>query len=159
MYKKAMAFIPGGVNSPVRAFKAVGGSPIFIKSAKGSKIYDVDGNEYIDYVLSWGPMILGHAYPKVVKALQKAVLNGTSYGAPTSLEIELAGMILKAYPSMDKVRMVNSGTEAAMSAIRVARGYTGRDKVIKFEGCYHGHADGLLVKAGSGATTFDVPDS
>ena len=159
LFKKAKTLIPGGVNSPVRAFKAVGGNPLFIKSAKGSKIYDVDGNEYIDYVLSWGPMILGHAHPQVIKAIQKAAEKGTSYGAPTALEIELAEMILKAYPSMDKVRMVNSGTEATMSAIRAARGFTGRDKVIKFEGCYHGHADGLLVRAGSGALTFGVPDS
>ncbi|MEJ2695122.1 MAG: glutamate-1-semialdehyde 2,1-aminomutase, partial [Candidatus Sulfobium sp.] len=134
-------------------------NPLFIKKAKGSRIYDVDGNSYIDYVLSWGPMILGHAHPRVVKALKKAVENGTSYGAPTSLEVELARLVLQLYPSMDKVRMVNSGTEATMSAIRVARGFTGRDKIIKFEGCYHGHADGLLVKAGSGATTFGVPDS
>jgi glutamate-1-semialdehyde 2,1-aminomutase len=159
LFKKAQAVIPGGVNSPVRAFRAVGGNPVFIERAKGSRIYDVDGNSYIDYVLSWGPMILGHAYPKVVQALKKAIEKGTSYGAPTALEVELAGMVLKAYPSMDKVRMVNSGTEATMSAIRVARGFTGRDKIIKFEGCYHGHADGLLVKAGSGATTFGVPDS
>lgn len=159
LFRIAKRYIPGGVNSPVRAFKAVGGSPLFIKSAKGSKIYDVDGNEYIDYVLSWGPLILGHAHPQVTKALQKAAEKGTSYGAPTGLEIELAAMIRRAYPSMDIVRMVNSGTEAAMSAIRVARGFTGRDKVIKFEGCYHGHADGLLVKAGSGAMTFGVPDS
>jgi glutamate-1-semialdehyde 2,1-aminomutase len=159
LYKRACKIMPGGVNSPVRAFKAVGGNPIFIEKAKGSKIYDVDGNVYIDYVLSWGPMILGHAHPKVINALKKAIEKGTSYGAPTSLEIELAELVLKAYPSMDKVRMVNSGTEATMSAIRVARGFTGRDKVIKFEGCYHGHADGLLVKAGSGATTFGVPDS
>ena len=159
LYKRASELIPGGVNSPVRAFRAVGGNPIFIDRAKGSKIYDVDGNAYIDYVLSWGPLILGHTYPKVVNALKKAIERGTSYGAPTVLEIELAELVLKAYPSMDKVRMVNSGTEATMSAIRVARGFTGRDKVIKFEGCYHGHADGLLVKAGSGATTFGVPDS
>lgn len=159
LFKEAKELIPGGVNSPVRAFKAVGGSPIFIKRAKGSKVYDVDGNAYIDYVLSWGPLILGHAHPKVVNALKKAIENGTSYGAPTSLEIKLARLVLKAYPSMDKIRMVNSGTEATMSAIRVARGFTGRDKIIKFEGCYHGHADGLLVKAGSGATTFGVPDS
>ncbi len=158
-YKKASHIIPGGVNSPVRAFKAVGGNPLFIDKARGSRIYDVDGNAYIDYVLSWGPLILGHAHPKVIRALKKALERGTSYGAPTSLEIELAELVLKAYPSMDKVRMVNSGTEATMSAIRVARGFTGRDKVIKFEGCYHGHADGLLVKAGSGATTFGVPDS
>ena len=132
LFKKAKRIIPGGVNSPVRAFKAVGGSPLFIKSAKGSKIYDVDGNEYIDYVLSWGPMILGHSHPSVVKAIQKAAENGTSYGAPTELEIELAGMIRRAYPSMEIVRMVNSGTEATMSAIRVARGFTGKDKIIKF---------------------------
>jgi glutamate-1-semialdehyde 2,1-aminomutase len=159
LYKKAYDVIPGGVNSPVRAFKAVGGNPVFIEKAQGSKLYDVDGNVYIDYVLSWGPLILGHAHPNITKALKKALERGTSYGAPTSLEIELAELVLKAYPSMDKVRMVNSGTEATMSAIRVARGFTGRDKVIKFEGCYHGHADGLLVKAGSGATTFGVPDS
>jgi glutamate-1-semialdehyde 2,1-aminomutase len=159
LFKKAKRLMPGGVNSPVRAFKAVGGTPLFIKSAKGSKIYDVDGNEYIDYVLSWGPLILGHAHPRVVNALKKAVERGTSYGAPTRLEIELAQMIRKAYPSMEIVRMVNSGTEATMSAIRVARGFTGRNKVIKFEGCYHGHADGLLVRAGSGAMTFGVPDS
>jgi glutamate-1-semialdehyde 2,1-aminomutase len=159
LYKRACELIPGGVNSPVRAFRAVGGNPIFIDRAKGSKIYDVDGNAYIDYVLSWGPLILGHSHPKVVNALKKAAEKGTSYGAPTPLEIELAESVLKVYPSMDKVRMVNSGTEATMSAIRVARGFTGRDKIIKFEGCYHGHADGLLVKAGSGATTFGVPDS
>jgi glutamate-1-semialdehyde 2,1-aminomutase len=159
LYKRACEIIPGGVNSPVRAFRAVGGNPIFIDRAKGSKIYDVDGNAYIDYVLSWGPLILGHSHPKVVNALKKAAEKGTSYGAPTPLEIELAELVIKVYPSMDKVRMVNSGTEATMSAIRVARGFTGRDKIIKFEGCYHGHADGLLVKAGSGATTFGVPDS
>lgn len=151
--------IPGGVNSPVRAFKAVGGNPLFITRAKGSKIYDVDGNGYIDYVLSWGPMILGHAHPRVVNALKAAVEKGTSYGAPTALETELAELVIRAYPSMEKVRMVNSGTEATMSAIRVARGFTGRDRIIKFEGCYHGHANGLLVKAGSGATTFGIPDS
>ncbi len=154
-----MKVIPGGVNSPVRAFKAVGGNPLFITGAKGPKIYDADGNVYIDYVLSWGPMILGHAHPRVVNALKAAVEKGTSYGAPTSLETELAELVIKVYPSIEKVRMVNSGTEATMSAIRVARGFTGRDRIIKFEGCYHGHADGLLVKAGSGATTFGVPDS
>ncbi|MCI0469794.1 MAG: glutamate-1-semialdehyde 2,1-aminomutase, partial [Nitrospirae bacterium] len=159
LFKKAVHLMPGGVNSPVRAFKAVGGSPIFISRAKGAKIYDVDGNEYIDYVLSWGPMIAGHCHPSVVAALKAAVEKGTSYGAPTELEIKLAEMVMKAYPSIEKVRMVNSGTEATMSAIRAARGFTGRDKVIKFEGCYHGHADGLLVKAGSGAITFGVPDS
>jgi glutamate-1-semialdehyde 2,1-aminomutase len=159
LFLQARKVIPGGVNSPVRAFRAVGGNPLFIERAKGSRIFDADGNSYIDYVLSWGPMILGHAHPRVVAALKKATEKGTSYGAPTSLEIELAELVLKVYPSMDKVRMVNSGTEATMSAIRVARGFTGRDKVVKFEGCYHGHADGLLVKAGSGATTFGVPDS
>ncbi|MFN3739892.1 MAG: glutamate-1-semialdehyde 2,1-aminomutase [Thermodesulfovibrionales bacterium] len=159
LYRKALELMPGGVNSPVRAFRAVGGNPLFIARARGSKIYDVDGNEYIDYVLSWGPMILGHSHPEVVKALKKAIERGTSYGAPTQLEIELAQLIKKAYPSIEKVRMVNSGTEATMSAIRVARAFTNRNKVIKFEGCYHGHADGLLVKAGSGATTFGIPDS
>ncbi len=159
LFKKALELIPGGVNSPVRAFKAVGGNPIFIERAKGSKIYDVDGNEYIDYVLSWGPMILGHSNHRVIASLKSAIDKGTSYGAPTAMETELAGLVNKAYPSMEKIRMVSSGTEAAMSAIRVARGFTKRDKIIKFEGCYHGHADGLLVKAGSGATTFGVPDS
>lgn len=159
LFRKALKIIPGGVNSPVRAFKAVGGNPLFIKKAKGSRIYDVDGNEYIDYVLSWGPLILGHSHPKVVNALKSAVENGTSYGAPNELEIELAELVKKVYPSIEKIRMVNSGTEATMSAIRVARGFTGRDKIIKFEGCYHGHADGLLVKAGSGAATFGIPDS
>jgi len=159
LFSRAMKMIPGGVNSPVRAFRAVGGNPLFIEKAKGSRIFDADGNSYIDYVLSWGPMILGHAHPRVVAALKKAAEKGTSFGAPTALEVELAELVIKAYPSMDKVRMVNSGTEATMSAIRVARGFTGRDKIVKFEGCYHGHADGLLVKAGSGATTFGVPDS
>jgi glutamate-1-semialdehyde 2,1-aminomutase len=137
----------------------VGGNPLFIKSAKGSKLFDEDGNTYIDYVLSWGPMILGHAHPSVLKAIKAAVDRGTSFGAPTSLEIDLAQRITEIYPSIEKVRMVSSGTEATMSAIRVARGFTGRDKIVKFEGCYHGHADGLLVKAGSGAMTFGVPDS
>jgi len=159
LFNKAKKLIPGGVNSPVRAFKAVGEEPVFISYAKGCKIYDIDGNEYIDYVLSWGPMILGHAHPKVNKALKDAIDKGISYGAPTKVEIELAEMLIKIYPSMKKVRMVNSGTEATMSAIRVARGFTSRKKIIKFEGCYHGHVDGLLVKAGSGATTFGVPDS
>jgi glutamate-1-semialdehyde 2,1-aminomutase len=159
LLKKGAKIIPGGVNSPVRAFKAVGGRPLFIKRAKGSKIYDADNNAYIDYVGSWGPMILGHADPKVTQALKRAVEKGTSYGAPTPVEVELAELVLEAFPSMDMVRFVNSGTEATMSAIRLARAYTGRDKIIKFEGCYHGHADGLLVKAGSGATTFGVPDS
>ncbi|GAB4491083.1 MAG: glutamate-1-semialdehyde 2,1-aminomutase [Thermodesulfovibrionales bacterium] len=159
LFSQAQALIPGGVNSPVRAFRAVGGNPVFIAKAKGSRIFDVDGNSYIDYVLSWGPMVLGHSHPAVVKALKAAVDKGTSFGAPTPLEVELARLVLTLYPSMDRVRMVNSGTEATMSAIRVARGFTGRDKIVKFEGCYHGHADGLLVKAGSGATTFGVPDS
>lgn len=159
LMKKAAKLFPGGVNSPVRAFKAVGGKPLFISRAKGSKIYDADGNCYIDYIGSWGPMILGHAHPKVVSALKKAIDRGTSYGASTELEITLAEMVLKAFPSMDMVRFVSSGTEATMSAIRLARAYTKRDSIIKFEGCYHGHADSLLVKAGSGAATLGVPDS
>ena len=159
LMRKAEKIIPGGVNSPVRAFKAVGGGPVFVSRAKGSKIYDVDGNGYIDYVGSWGPMILGHAHPKVVSALKKSAQLGTSYGAPTPVEVELAELVLKAIPTMDMVRFVNSGTEATMSAIRLARGYTERDRIIKFEGCYHGHADGLLVRAGSGASTLGVPDS
>ncbi len=159
LLQEAQKHIPGGVNSPVRAYKAVGGNPPFIEKSQGSKIFDVDGNEYIDYVGSWGPMILGHIHPNVIGALEQALKKGTSYGAPTKREIELATLVLEAYPSMDMVRMVSSGTEATMSAIRVARGYTRRNKVIKFEGCYHGHTDGLLVKAGSGATTLGVPDS
>ncbi len=159
LYGEALRYIPGGVNSPVRAFKAVGGHPLFIERASGSKIYDVDGNEYIDYVGSWGPMIVGHCHPRVNEALKKVIEKGTSFGAPTELEIELARMVVDAVPSIEMVRMVNSGTEATMSAIRLARGYTGRDKIIKFEGGYHGHADGLLVKAGSGAATLGVPDS
>jgi len=159
LYHRALGMIPGGVNSPVRAFKAIGISPTFIERAKGSKIWDVDGNEYIDFVGSWGPMILGHAHPKIVTALKKIATQGTSFGAPTRLEVELAIKVKKAFPSMELVRMVSSGTEAVMSAIRVARGYTGRDKILKFEGCYHGHGDSLLVKAGSGATTLGIPDS
>ncbi|MBI3599311.1 MAG: glutamate-1-semialdehyde 2,1-aminomutase, partial [Nitrospinae bacterium] len=159
LFKMAKQLIPGGVNSPVRAFKPVGGEPLFIKKASGSKIYDVDGNEYIDYVGSWGPMILGHSHPRVVSALKKAIEKGTSYGAPTELEVQLAEMVIKAFPSIEMVRMVNSGTEAAMSAIRLARAYTKRDRIIKFEGCYHGHADSLLVKAGSGIATLGLPDS
>jgi glutamate-1-semialdehyde 2,1-aminomutase len=159
VYRRALEMIPGGVDSPVRAFKAIGISPTFIDRAKGSKIWDIDGNEYIDYVGSWGPMILGHAHPGVVAALKKAIPKGTSYGAPTFLEVELAAKVKKAFPSMELVRLVSSGTEAVMSAIRLARGYTGRDKILKFEGCYHGHGDSLLVKAGSGATTFGIPDS
>jgi len=159
LYRRALELIPGGVNSPVRAFKAIGIPPVFIERAKGSKIWDVDRNEYIDYVGSWGPMIMGHAHPSIVSALKKAAPRGTSFGAPTPLEIDLANEIRKAFPSMELVRMVNSGTEAVMSAIRVARGYTGRSKILKFEGCYHGHGDSLLVKAGSGAATFGIPDS
>ncbi|HBG46785.1 MAG TPA: glutamate-1-semialdehyde-2,1-aminomutase [Deltaproteobacteria bacterium] len=157
--KKAVRLIPGGVNSPVRAFKAVGGGPVFISKARGSRIYDVDGNEYIDYIGSWGPMILGHAHPRVSAAIKKAVDRGTSYGAPTELEVTLAELTLKAFPSMEMVRFVSSGTEATMSALRLARAFTGRDGIIKFEGCYHGHSDSLLVKAGSGAATLGVPDS
>jgi len=159
LFTKAQGLIPGGVNSPVRAFKAVGGSPVFIHRAKGAYLYDVDGNSYVDYVLSWGPMILGHAHSKVIMAIKEAADWGTSFGAPTLGEIDLAERIISVYPSIEMVRMVNSGTEATMSAIRLARGFTGRDSIIKFEGCYHGHADGLLVKAGSGAATFGVPDS
>jgi len=157
--KKAARLIPGGVNSPVRAFKSVGGHPLFIKKAKGSKIYDVDGNEYIDYIGSWGPMILGHCHPGVSAAIKKAVDKGTSYGAPTELEVILAEETLAAFPTMDMVRFVSSGTEATMSALRLARAYTKKDGIIKFEGCYHGHSDSLLVKAGSGAATLGVPDS
>ncbi|MFH1287297.1 MAG: glutamate-1-semialdehyde 2,1-aminomutase [bacterium] len=159
LFEEAKRYIPGGVNSPVRAFKSVGGDPLFISHGKGSKIYDVDGKEYIDYVLSWGPLILGHAPAKVIKALKETMKKGTSFGAPTEYEIELAKLVTNAFPSCEMVRMVNSGTEAVMSAIRVARGYTGRNKIIKFAGCYHGHADSLLVKAGSGAATLGVPDS
>lgn len=157
--KKAQKLIPGGVNSPVRAFKAVGGNPLFISKARGSKIFDADGNSYIDYIGSWGPAILGHAHPKVISAIKKAADKGTSFGAPTELEVILAEHTLKAFPSMDMVRFVSSGTEATMSALRLARGYTKRDGIIKFEGCYHGHSDSLLVKAGSGAATLGVPDS
>ncbi|HYA86336.1 MAG TPA: glutamate-1-semialdehyde 2,1-aminomutase [Nitrospirota bacterium] len=159
LFEEAKKHIPGGVNSPVRAFRSVGGEPLFIKKAKGSKIFDADGKAYIDYVLSWGPMILGHSHPVVNAALKKAITNGTSFGAPTELEIMLAKMVKKAFPSIELVRMVNSGTEATMSAIRVARGYTRRDKIVKFEGGYHGHGNSLLVKAGSGVATFGLPDS
>jgi glutamate-1-semialdehyde 2,1-aminomutase len=158
-FREAQKFIPGGVNSPVRAFKSVGADPLFIQKAAGPRIFDVDGNEFIDYVGSWGPMILGHCHPTVVAAIKQAVENGASFGAPTEQEIILAEMVVKAVPSIEMVRMVSSGTEATMSAIRLARGYTGRDKILKFSGCYHGHADSLLVKAGSGAATFGVPDS
>jgi glutamate-1-semialdehyde 2,1-aminomutase len=157
-WQKSQRLIPGGVNSPVRNFGKVGGSPLFIQRGKGSKIYDIDGNEYIDYVASWGPLILGHAHPHVLEAIKGAMESGTSFGAPTELETELAEIIINAVPSIEVLRMVNSGTEAAMSAIRVARGYTGRDKIIKIDGCYHGHADALLAKAGSGVATFGLPD-
>ncbi|RME40804.1 MAG: glutamate-1-semialdehyde-2,1-aminomutase [Deltaproteobacteria bacterium] len=159
LFARARQVIPGGVNSPVRAFKSVGRDPLFISRASGSRIYDADGNGYIDYVGSWGPMILGHCHPKVVEAIQQAAADGASFGAPTEKEIILAEMVRDAYPNMEMVRMVSSGTEATMSAIRLARGYTGRDKILKFDGCYHGHADSLLVKAGSGAATFGVPTS
>lgn len=159
LFEEAKKHIPGGVNSPVRAFRSVGGEPLFIKKAKGSRIVDVDGKMYIDYVLSWGPMILGHTHPRVTAALKKAISNGTSFGAPTELEITLAKMVKKAFPSIEMVRMVSSGTEATMSAIRAARGFTGRDKILKFEGGYHGHGNSLLVKAGSGVATFGLPDS
>lgn len=158
-FARACELIPGGVNSPVRAFKSVGMSPVFIKKASGCRVYDVDNNEFIDYVGSWGPLILGHSHPEVVEAVIKAAGQGTSYGAPCPGEVELASMIVEAFPAMDKVRMVNSGTEAAMSAIRVARAYTGRDKIIKFAGCYHGHHDAFLVQAGSGLLTLSVPGS
>lgn len=158
-FAEAQSFIPGGVNSPVRAFGAVGGTPIFMKSGSGCHLTDVDGNTYVDYVGSWGPLILGHAEPRIVKRINEAVANGTSYGAPTELEIKLAQLMREAMPSLEKVRMVSSGTEATMSAIRLARGFTRRDAVIKFEGCYHGHVDSLLIQAGSGATTLGMPTS
>ncbi len=159
LFSRAQQSIPGGVNSPVRAFKAVGGTPRFIQRAQGAYMWDVDGNRYIDYVLSWGPMILGHSHPEVRDAVQRIAADGLSFGAPTEIEIELAELLCRLIPSMDQVRMTSSGTEATMSAIRLARGFTGRDKIIKFEGCYHGHSDSLLIKAGSGALTFGVPSS
>jgi glutamate-1-semialdehyde 2,1-aminomutase len=159
LFEKAKQYIPGGVNSPVRAFRAVGGSPIFIKLAKGPYIYDEDGNQYLEFINSWGPMILGHAHELIEKAVSDAIQNSFSFGAPTRKEVEMAELIVSMVPSVEKVRMVNSGTEATMSAIRVARGYTGRDKMIKFEGCYHGHGDSFLIAAGSGAVTMGVPDS
>lgn len=159
LFALAQQYLPGGVDSPVRAFKAVGGDPLFIARGKGSRIWDVDGNEYIDYVCSWGPLILGHAPPAVVQAIQAAAENGTSFGAPTELEIALARLITEAMPGVEMVRFVNSGTEATMSALRLARAATGRPLVIKFAGCYHGHVDSLLVAAGSGAMTFGIPDS
>jgi glutamate-1-semialdehyde 2,1-aminomutase len=159
LFEKAKKYIPGGVNSPVRAGQAVGIDPPFISKANGCVIWDVDGNEYVDYVCSWGPMILGHAHPEIVNALEERVKLGTSYGAPTELEVEMADIIVEMVPSIEMVRMVNSGTEATMSAIRLARGYTGREKIIKFDGCYHGHADSLLVSAGSGLATLGIPGS
>ena len=159
LFEEAQQLIPGGVNSPVRAFRSVGGQPRFIQRAKGARLYDLDGNSYLDYVLSWGPMILGHASPPVIDAIKKAAGQGTSYGAPTALEVELAHQIRAAVPSMEKIRLVSSGTEAVMSAIRVARGFTKRDGILKFEGCYHGHSDSLLAKAGSGMMTLGIPDS
>lgn len=159
LFEQAKQVIPGGVNSPVRAFKAVGGTPVFFKRAAGAYLFDEDGNRYIDYVGSWGPMILGHCDPDVVKAVQEAASQGLSFGAPTALETQLCELLCQLVPSLEQVRLVNSGTEAAMSAIRLARGFTGRDKIIKFSGCYHGHEDALLVKAGSGALTFGTPSS
>ena len=156
LFERAQLSIPGGVNSPVRAFKSVGGTPLFMKSAKGAYMFDEDGNQYIDYINSWGPMILGHAYKPVVKAIREKVLDTTSFGAPTKLEIEMAELIKSMVPNVDLVRMVSSGTEACMSAVRLARGYTGKNKIIKFDGCYHGHADCFLVKAGSGVATFNI---
>jgi glutamate-1-semialdehyde 2,1-aminomutase len=159
LFEQAQTHIPGGVNSPVRAFKGVGGDPVFFRSGKGAWITDAEGKEYVDYIGSWGPMIVGHAHPEVISAVQAEVQNGLGFGAPTEIETVMAEEVCKLVPSMDLVRMVSSGTEATMSAIRLARGYTGRDKIVKFEGCYHGHADSLLVKAGSGALTLGVPSS
>ena len=158
-FEEAKQYIPGGVNSPVRSFRSVGGVPPIIAGGAGSKLTDIDGNEYIDYVLSYGPLLLGHAHPVVTEAIKKAAEKGSSYGAPTLAETELAKLVCRLVPSMDMVRMVNSGTEATMSALRLARAYTGRDNIVKFIGCYHGHHDSLLVKAGSGAATLGVPDS
>jgi glutamate-1-semialdehyde 2,1-aminomutase len=159
LFAEALRYIPGGVNSPVRAFRAVGGQPFFVHKARGAHVFDVDGNDYIDYVGTWGPAILGHAYPAVIQAVKDAAEQGTSFGIPNPFEVKMARLICQAVPSVQKVRMCNSGTEACMSAIRLARGFTGRDKIIKFDGCYHGHSDSLLVKAGSGALTFGSPDS
>ena len=159
LFQYAQLFIPGGVNSPVRAFRSVGGTPLFFQRGKGALVWDADGNSYIDYVGSWGPLIVGHAHPEVVKAVEQAVSKGLSFGAPTETEVEMAELICRLVPSIEQVRLVSSGTEATMSAIRLARGFTGRSKIVKFEGCYHGHADSLLVKAGSGALTFGQPSS
>lgn len=159
LFKSAQNVIPGGVNSPVRAFKAVGGDPVFLESAKGAYLYDADGNRYIDYINSWGPMVLGHAYPKVVDAVIEKAKKGTSFGAPTEIETKIAELVVKMVPNIDKVRFVNSGTEACMSAVRLARGFTKKEKIIKFAGCYHGHSDSFLIQAGSGAVTFGSPNS
>ena len=159
LFNEAKKYIPGGVNSPVRAFKSVGGSPVFASRANGAYVYDEDGNKYIDYISSWGPMILGHAHPKVVRAISETAKNGTSFGMPTTLETDLAKLSLSMVPGMQKIRFVNSGTEACMSAIRLARGYTNKDKIIKFSGCYHGHSDSFLIEAGSGVVTFGTPNS
>src|SRR6188768_3526778 len=159
LFREAKTLMPGGVNSPVRAFRSVGLDPLYIARSKGSRIWDVDGNEFIDYVGSWGPMILGHAHPRVIDAIKRTAENGTSFGACCEQELELARLIKKFVPSIEIVRMVNSGTEATMSAMRLARGFTGRDKIIKFEGCYHGHGDSFLSKAGSGVATLGLPDS
>src|SRR5262245_19439332 len=159
LFAEALKYLPGGVNSPVRAFRAVGGQPFFVNRAKGAHVFDVDGNDYIDYVCTWGPAILGHAHPAIIRAVQSAAEGGTSFGIPNPYEVTMAKLVCNAVPSVEKVRMCNSGTEACMSAIRLARGFTKQDKIIKFDGCYHGHADSLLVKAGSGALTFGHPDS
>ncbi|HXI53803.1 MAG TPA: glutamate-1-semialdehyde 2,1-aminomutase, partial [Candidatus Saccharimonadales bacterium] len=159
LFAEALQYMPGGVNSPVRAFRAVGGQPFFVEKAQGCRVWDVDGHELIDYVGTWGPAILGHAHPAIVRAVQEAAERGTSFGIPHPGEVAMARLIREAVPSVEKVRMCNSGTEACMSAIRLARGFTGRDKILKFDGCYHGHADSLLVKAGSGTLTFGHPDS
>src|SRR5213596_379849 len=159
LFKRALAVIPGGVNSPVRAFRAVGGQPLFIQRGEGAHIWDADGKKYIDYVGSWGPLIFGHRSPEVIEALNQVLAIGTSFGAPTEREVELAELITRLVPSVEKVRLVSSGTEATMSAIRLARGFTARERIIKFEGCYHGHGDSLLVRAGSGVATLGLPDS
>ncbi|MBO6632653.1 MAG: aminotransferase class III-fold pyridoxal phosphate-dependent enzyme, partial [Psychroserpens sp.] len=159
LFKEAEQVIPGGVNSPVRAFKAVGGTPIFAKSAKGAYVYDEDDNRYIDYINSWGPMILGHAYEPVVNAVIDKAKDGTSFGMPTEIETQIAELAVSMVPNIDKIRFVNSGTEACMSAVRLARGFTGKEKIIKFAGCYHGHSDAFLIQAGSGAVTFGSPNS
>eukprot|EP01093_Parvamoeba_rugata_P007443 TRINITY_DN219_c0_g1_i2.p2 TRINITY_DN219_c0_g1~~TRINITY_DN219_c0_g1_i2.p2 ORF type:complete len:214 (+),score=49.86 TRINITY_DN219_c0_g1_i2:1482-2123(+) len=159
LFKEAQEVIPGGVNSPVRAFNAVGGTPIFAKSAKGAYVYDEDGNRFIDYINSWGPMLLGHAFPPVVDAVIEKTKQGTSFGMPTAIETEIAELAVSMVPNIDKIRFVNSGTEACMSAIRLARGFTKKDKIIKFSGCYHGHSDSFLIAAGSGAVTFGTPNS